>query len=179
MLSNVSFNWKDILKQVDLWTFDHKKLTVTGKDIKWSLLPTGYPTCQAIDLKESFDLKKQTPLLINFKFFPLENLGVSLNIEDQEKSLLKRRLRSHRHDYVGSALEIDSLTSRASKRFHLNICQTINLEIDSGIQCRNYPNKEYLNYRNCDENYVYKKMKKYKAMPFWAAATFEEITNRT
>ena len=182
MLSNVSFNWKNILKEVNLWTskkFDSKKLTVTGRDIKWSLLPSGYPTCQSINLTESFDLKMETPLLIAFRFFPRENLGVSLQIEDQRMSLLKRRLRSQGHDYVGSAIEIESLSSGLYKRFHLKITQTVNLEIDSGIKCRNYPNKEFLSYRNCDEKFVYEKMKAYKAIPFWAATTFEEVTNRT
>lgn len=179
LLSNISFNWKNILKEVNLWKSDGKQLAVSGRDIKWSLLPSGYPTCQSIDLTESFDLKMKTPLLIAFRFFPSENLGVSLQIEDRRMSLLKRRLRSQRHDYVGSAIEIESLSSGLYKRFHLRITQTINLEIDSGIKCRNYPNKEFLSYRECDENFVYKKMKAYKALPFWAAKTFEEVTNRT
>ena len=143
--------------------------TVTGTDIKWSLLPS-YPTCQAVDLAQYFDLKKLTPLFFVFTFFPRENLGLSLYVEDRETSLLKRSLRSQRHDYLGfgSAVEIDSLSSRVYKRFHLKISQTINLEIDSGIKCRKYPNKEFQSYRNCDEDFVYKKMKNtFKAMPFW------------
>ena len=111
VLSNVSFSWKDILKQVDLWTMDRTKFTVKGKDIKWSLLPSGYPTCQAVDLTESFDLKKQTPMFFVFKFFLRKNFGISLQIEDRRTSLLKRSLRSQRHDYVGSAIELDSLSS--------------------------------------------------------------------
>ena len=182
VLSNVSFNWKDILRQVDLWTMDRTKFTVTGTDIKWSLLPSGYPTCQAVDLTQYFDLKKVTPMFFVFKFFPRENLGLSLHIEDRETSLLKRGLRSQRHDYLGfgSAIKIDSLASGVYKRFHLKISQTINLEIDSGIKCRKYPNIEFQSYRNCDEDFVYKKMKyTFQAMPFWAAKTFEEVTNRT
>ena len=70
VLSNVSFNFKDILKQVEVYTKDRTKYNVTGKDIKWSLLPSGFPTCQAVELKKSFDLKMQTPMLISFKFFP-------------------------------------------------------------------------------------------------------------
>ena len=159
---------------------DKTKFTVKGKDIKWSLLPSGYPTCQAVDLTESFDRKKQTPMFFVFKFFLRENLGISLQIEDRRTSLLKRSLRSQRHDYVGPALELDSISSRILKRFHLLISQKINLEIDSGIQCRTYPNKEFQNYRSCDENFVYKKMKNtYNAMPFWAATNLEEVTNRT
>ena len=180
VLSNVSFDWNNILKKVDLWAIDGTKFSVTGKNIKWSLLPSGYPTCQAVDLTEIFDLKLQTPLLLAFKFFPLENLGVSIQIEDRGTSLLKRRLRSQRHDYVGSIVDIESLSKVVKKRFHLKISQTINLEIDPGIRCRNYPSKDFLNYRHCDEHFVNKKMKTtYKVMPFWAATTFEEVTNRT
>ena len=166
--------------KVGLWTKDKKNLNVTGKAIKWSLLPSGYPTCQAINLTENVDLKMHSPRVITFEFFPRENLGVSLQIEDRETALLKRRLRSQRHDYVGSAVEIDSLSRGVYKRFDLKISQKINLEIDSGIKCRNYPNKEYQSYRNCDEDFLYKKMKTtYNVIPFWAAKTFEEVTNRT
>ena len=176
----MSFDWKNILKQVDLWAIDGTNFSVTGKNITWSLLPSGYPTCQAVDLTEIFDFKMQTPLLIAFKFFALENLGVAIQIEDRGTSLLKRRLRSQRHDYVGPIVEIESLSRVVQRRFHLKISQTINLEIDSGIRCRNYPNKDFLSYRKCDENFVYKKMKTtYKVMPFWAAKTFGEVTNRT
>ena len=121
VLLNVSFNWKDILKQVDLWTMDRSKFTVAGKDINWTLIPSGYPTCQAVDLTQSFDLKKLTPMFFVFKFFPLENLGISLQIEDLKTSLLKRSLRSQRHDYLGfgSAVEIDKLSSGVYKRLDL------------------------------------------------------------
>ena len=160
---------------------DRTKYTVTGTDIKWSLLPS-YPTCQAVDLTQYFDLKKVTPKVFVFNFFPRENLELSLQIEDRGTSLLKRSLRSQRHDYLGfgSPVEIDNLSSGVFKRFHLKISQTINLEIDSGIKCRKYPNEEFQSYRSCDEDFVYKKMKNtFKAMPFWAAKTLEEVTNQT
>ena len=153
---------------------------MTGKDINWSLVPSGYPPCQVVDLTKRFNFKKQTPMFLIFKFFLHKNLGISLQIEDQRSSLIKRGLRTQRHDYVGPALAIGQLSTGAYQRYHLKISQTINLEMDSGIRCRNYPNKEFQSYRNCDENFVYKKMKnKYKAMPFWAATTLEEVTNRT
>ena len=79
-----------------------------------------------------------------------------------------------------SAQNLTLFSTGAYKRFHLKISQTINLEIDSGIQCINYPIREYLNYRKCDEHYVYEKMKTtYNVIPFWAATNFEEVTNRT
>ena len=117
--------------QVELWDMDKRNISVTGKDIKWSLLPSGYPICQSVNLSESFDLINLTPEFIVFKFFTHKNLGISLHIEDKETSLLKRSLRSQRHDYVGSAVLLNNLYPGIYKRFHLKISQTINLEMDS------------------------------------------------
>ena len=152
---------------------------MTGKDIKWSLIPSGYPTCQAVNLAKIFDLKMLTPMSFVFKFFRSKNLGISIIIGDRKRLLFKRTLRSQRHDYDGQPLKIDGLSEGKYKRFHLKISQTIDLEMDSGINCINYPNDKFQSYRNCDESFVYEKMKTFKAMPFWAAKTLEDVTNRT
>ena len=99
-------------------------------------------------------------------------------IEDKEKSLQKRSLRSQTLEYDGSRIEIDDLSSGMYKRLFLKLELTLNLDSDSGINCKNYPYDNFLSFRECDENYVYKKvLKNYKIMPFWAAKTLSDVSN--
>ena len=151
---------------------------MTGKDIKWSLLPSGFPVCQEVDLTKVFDLSTVTPLFLSINLKAVKNFGISLQIVDRQKSLAKRSLRSQRQDYEGAPVEIENLYSRVITRYYLKVSQKIHLEMETGIKCINYPHQDFASYRECDENFVYKEMKDtYNLMPFWAATNDEEVTN--
>ena len=106
------------------------------------------------------------------------DLKVSFAIEDKERSLLKRRLKSDVDAYDGPLLVLNHGQSKIYQEYFVTLSQRINLEIDSGINCLNYPSKEFHSYRDCDEDYVYNQMKHtYKIMPFWAAKTLDEVTS--
>ena len=82
--------------------------------------------------------------------------------------------------YKGSSIEINELTIPKDVFFLITIHQTIHLESDSGIQCKNYPSDLFKSYQECDETFVYNEMKnRYRIMPFWAAQNLEEVTNIT
>ena len=114
-------------------------------------------------------------------FNRLENLGVSIKIVDRDQALRRRWLRSTQAtNYEGSNINIDSLADPSYKSFFLTLSQTIYLETESGINCRNYPNNEFESFQECDEYFVYNKMKNHhKIMPFWAAKTLDEVTTLT
>ena len=58
--------------------------------------------------------------------------------------------------------------------------QNIHLEMESGINCKNYPSGDFSSYRDCDEDFVYNEMKiKHNLMPFWAAKNLDEVTKLT
>ena len=176
MMRNVSFDWSKILRSILIYQENFTELP--GKNITWSVVPADYPACQVIDLANYVEFKNVTPYFITFAFFKVENLRITLRIEDKGKSLMKRALRSQSNDYDGQPLEIDDLSTPMVKRFLITISQKINLDTDPGITCTHYPNKDYSSYRECDENFVYNEMKNnYKMMPFWAAKSLDEVTN--
>ena len=141
-------------------------------------MPSGFPTCQEVDLTNVFDLSTVTPLFVTIDLNPVKNFGMSLQIVDRKKSLAKRSLRSQRQDYDGSPVEIEDLHSKVFKRYYFKIAQTIHLEMETGIKCRNYPNQDFASYKECDESFVYNEMKDtYNLMPFWAATKDKEVTN--
>ena len=177
-MNNVSFDWAKILKTVAIYQDNFYE--ISGENISWSNLPADYPACQVIDLADQIHFNNGTPYFIVFTFNKLENLRITLRVEDRKKVLMKRALRSQSNDYDGQALEIDDLALPIVKRFVLTFSQKINLDSDPGVSCSHYPNDHFSSYKECDENFVYDEMKnKYKLMPFWAARSLNEVTNFT
>ena len=178
MLSNISMNWSSVVKEVGIKKNNGEKLTKKGEHIMWPNFLI-FPECQLIDLASLFDLKLHTPLYIWVQFHKL-NGTVSVYILDKNKALRKRYMRSEIMDYDGSALQVDDLMSPVYEKTFLDFSQTISLEGDSGINCVNYPKFSFLNFTECDEDFVYRKMKNtFNLMPFWAAKSFEEVTKLT
>ena len=55
--------------------------------------------------------------------------------------------------------------------------QTINTEEDETKKCKNYPNKDYGSYQECDNNYLYNQFRNnFGIMPVWVTDKFEEVT---
>ena len=172
MLKRVSFDWGNIVDFIEIFSSDFKQFKEDNIDLNWSLTPK-YPACKMIDLAHYFDLTKITPQVIRF-YVNKTNLKISLEIEDKERTLLKRRLKSDVNAYEGPPLVPES---HVSQEYFLTLSQRINLENDSGINCLNYPSREYQSYRHCDEDYVRHQMRHtYNIMPFWAANTLDEVT---
>ena len=179
MLRRVSFDWGNIVDSIEIFSSEFQNIKAENIDLNWSLIPK-YPACKMINLAQYFDLTKITPGVIRFLINNTANdlLKVSLNIEDKERTLLKRRLKSDVDAYDGPPLVLNNGQSKLYQEYFLTLSQQINLEIDSGINCLDYPSKEFQSYRDCDEDYIYNQMKHtYKIMPFWAAKTFDEVTS--
>ena len=105
-------------------------------------------------------------------------MGITLEIQDVRKSLLRRKILSNSLDYEGPPIELTDLYSTKVASFALFLSQTISIEAGTGKNCRNYPNEIFLSFRECDENFVYDKIvQNYSIMPFWAAKKIDEITD--
>ena len=116
ILNLTSFNWPDIVSSIHLQTYKNKVITsssVSGKNINWSLVPAGLPSCQLVHLADYFDLRGRSPKFVDFKFSTkkTKNLHISLRIEDKMKTLHKRSLRKHIQDYVGPTIEFENLNT--------------------------------------------------------------------
>ena len=61
-----------------------------GKDIDWSPIPSGFPACQTIELAKYFNLSQYSPQFVDFVLYQTEELGLSLKIMDNMKTLKKR-----------------------------------------------------------------------------------------
>ena len=175
ILTNVSVDWHSIVRNYFIVTNDNEYIPAKKN---WSLIPTEYNSCQTIDLIE--ELRNKSPRMVVFVFNKMDIGGVLVRIEDQKKTLRKRGLRSQINDYDGIPIEIDDLSSGITKKFFLTFSQRINLDTEEGIDCINYPGEEFQSYQDCDEDFVYNKMKnEFKIMPFWAAKSLDEVTNLT
>lgn len=178
ILNNVSFPWKDIIKDVKFMPIKKEwKDRKTVEGIKWSLIPQ-FPACQTVDITQYLNLTgKETPQYVYLEFNKVENLRMTVTIEDRLKMLSKRTLKSNTIDFEGPRIQIDDLMSPQYLDFYLTVSQTISLETDEGMHCQNYPTKEFESFSECDQHFVYNEMKnRYNVMPFWAAKKLDEIT---
>ena len=148
-----------------------------GKNISWSVIPQ-FPACQTVDLSRYFNLSRMTPSIVFFDFKKNQNLGIAIEVGDKRKTLEKRRLIQNSFEYEGAKIELENLYNSKTRTYALTISQTIDLETDKGKNCKDYPDKKFSSYRDCDENFVYNKVvKNYNMMPFWAAKKIDEITH--
>ena len=176
VLAEVSYDWAGIVDSIWIADANQKWFPIYGKNITWSSHPQ-YPACQVLNLNDYFDFSK-TFTIVEFYFNDIPNLAVSIKVEDIKKSLPKRPLSSNNNDYNGVPLKIENLTSNKFYEFSLTLSETLNLEVDSVKNCKNYPTEKFSSYIECDMEFVYNEMKnKYKIMPFWAAKNLEEVTN--
>lgn len=141
----------------------------------WSPIPQ-LTACQSVDISNYFNLTETVHPFIVFQFKKQQNLGLTVEIKDKRKALFRRTLKSNSFDYEGARIELKDLSSPEIVFYHITVSQTIDLETDKGKQCKDYPDQNFSSYRECDEDFVYNEVKKYKIMPFWAAKNPDEIT---
>ena len=96
-----------MIKSIELVTFEMERIKLPVEKIIWSISEQ-YPSCQSLDL---FDFVEETkiPKTIWFRFNVLENLGVTLFVEERNKAT-SRSLRIKRLIYNGPTMEIADLS---------------------------------------------------------------------
>ena len=148
-----------------------------GKNITWSVIPQ-FPACQTMDLSRFFNLSRMAPSNVFFYFKKNLNLGIALEVGDKRKTLARRRLIQNSFEYEGAKIGLESLYSSQTRTYAVTVSQIIDLETDKGKNCKDYPNKNFSSYQECDENFVYNEVEKnYNMMPFWAAKNIDAITH--
>ena len=148
--------------------------SILGKDINWSKADQ-YPSCQPLDLFDYYDMETFTPKHIFFAFNKIDNLGATLLLEDKNR-VSSRSLRSNRLIYSGPSLISNNLATTTHPVIIIKISQTIDSELDSDKNCKNYPYKNFENYGSCDEDFVYQEVSNYGVMPFWATKDYKNVT---
>ena len=133
--------------------------------------------CQTFFL-DHYEMKTKRLLQI-FLFFKENKNRIMLTIHDKERVLIKRGLKAEIDSYDGEHMELD-LENPMNRKYFISMKQNIHLEMESGINCKNYPSGDFSSYRDCDEDFVYNEMKiKHNLMPFWAAKNLDEVTKLT
>ena len=107
VLSTVSFEWRNIVEEVSFLSWEEKWIKIPGENLSWYHHDI-FPGCQNLNLSQ-FDLNILRPKQILVDFFKVDNLGVSLLLEDKRKALRKRSITSNILDYDGPFMEIENL----------------------------------------------------------------------
>ena len=171
----MSFDWRKIVEEVTFLSWEEKWIKISGENLSWYHHDL-FPGCQNLNLSQ-LDLNILRPKQILVDFFKVDNLGVSLLLEDKRKALRKRSITSNRLDYDGPFMEIENLKEPKRQKFVISIEETIDLDTDPDKRCKNYPVGQYDSYRECDEDFVYEHIKSENhMMPFWATQSMDQVT---
>ena len=180
VLSKVSVKWKTIISKIKISSVGFKTKSISGRNLKWSKVPLYSGGCQSLDLKHYFNLTgSDAPLEISFYLYKVENHGISIYIQERNKALKRRTLKSNLLSYSGPVIENSDLIEPILYKEIVSISQNLFSERDTLKKCRNYPNEDYESYRECDEQFVYQDLRtEYKVMPFWAADKMNEVSSQ-
>ena len=102
-----------------------------------------------------------TPLQLFFDFKKLENIGISLFVKERNKALKSRPLKSSMLNYLGVELLNEDLNKTIYLTAILTSTQALDSEEEEDKKCKIYPHGGFQNFTECDENFVYEKMKNY------------------
>ena len=176
ILSNVSYEWKSIIKEIEVYSTDGLFHDLSGDNLSTTWDDIQFPSCRTIDLSKNFDMV-HVPKQLFLIFHKLENHAISIYILDKKK-VLRRPLKVAMLDYSGPSIAINDLNLPKSERIMLSISQFIDSEFDENKKCMNYPNKTFKSYALCDEKFVYNQFKtKFSPiMPFWVTRNLREVT---
>ena len=175
-MTNLSYDWNKIVEKVAIYTIDNEIINVSGENIRWSLAEQ-YPNCQPLDLWDYFDFKNDTPLLIYIFFKRVDNLGVTISIEDRQKAV-SRTLKSNRLMYTGPSLSLSNLSAPIRHSSIISVSQLIDSELDADKNCKNYPFENFYSFKECDNDFIFNEaFSKEGVVPFWATHNFTNVTS--
>lgn len=84
-MKNLTFHWNDFVKKVRIYTNDNKEKSVNSMNIIWPTVEH-FPSCKPLDLFDYFDINANTPQQIFFEFYLVDNMQVTLILEDRNKA---------------------------------------------------------------------------------------------
>ena len=77
-------NWTSIVHKIQIYTINEEYIFVSEDKIMWKKTPT-YQNCQNLDFWDYFDLKLVTPIQIMFYLNKIENIVISIQINERNK----------------------------------------------------------------------------------------------
>ena len=172
-MKNVSFNWNNLIHEVEIYTTDLQIIKVSGDDFNWSFVHQYY-SCQLLDLFDYFDMNTITPKQIIFYFYKVNYFDVTLIIDERNK-ITSRYLKYSRLMSSGPSLKLN-LNETMVIQVVDRISQSIYSEFDLEKKCQNYPNEQYESYKMCDDSFVQKEVSKTGLIPFWTTNNYSTVT---
>ena len=126
-----------------------------------------------------FDIRTLPPSpsplkVLVFKCFVYTSLSVTVLMEERNK-VTSRSLIYNKLMNAGSST-LNDLSRGAFLRFFNTIAQNIDSEFNPQKICRNYPNKMYKSFKECDDKFVFEEVEKIGLMPFWATNNYTMVT---
>ena len=135
-----------------------------------------FPSCTSLDINDLVNLSSVPT--ISRLMFAISKSDTILNFYVEDKKHQSRRpLMSNRLAYKGPPVTIHLHKPKAIRMIY-SIRQFIDSEEDKQKKCRNYPNKDFVSFKECDEHFINEKLRnEFKGVvPFWMSNDFGNVT---
>ena len=163
--------------EVWTWTSDSIRGGINFPSSQAKLLKPNFPhNCLSLDIAKNKDIKKQGVKNIYIEIYRKSGFGVELFLEDRHRSC-SRTIKYSRLAQTGANIVIDDLGKTVDKKYVVKLKENVLLEEDPLAKCRNYPNKDYDSYNDCDEDFLIKIFQKYfRFYPIWVTSNKSLVT---
>ena len=167
-----SYSPEDVIKRITLYFESGARIGLNHSYVY--LERANYPlNCWNFNLKNFPEVKNDLIQSIYFWFNGRKNIS-SIQIKAQGRHLVSHRDLFHNSFYsTGDAVIGDP---GFYKKYGIEISENVYVEEDPSKDCRDYPNKEYESFADCDNQYVRNVCKKHDINPVWLTNDFANVT---
>ena len=167
---------------VQVTTLSGRKVTLDIDDIVQEE-PINYPdNCQTLDVTKEYEMKMEgvKDIQINFKvnlnLNILPNISISVDLLGKSSACI-RNLAEFAFSQSGERIVFGHFLD---KRYAIKIFGDQFVEEDPGNDCRNYPNEDFLSYKDCDQDYMKKEVDRISPglNPVWLSDHLSQATPR-
>ena len=172
----IDYKIEDLVKLIKIETMSRERVSVIAKD---NLVKKGinYPgNCYTLDVTRLQDVVEKGITRILIKF--VDNTSVSVEVYLLGKTLDSRRnLRSNTFYTQGLPIRPKH---RIWSSYIVKTQEVVYVEEDQSKECRNYPNREFLSFGECDDQGAKNFLAKHfpNIIPVWLTDNMASVTTR-
>ena len=139
-----------IFNYVYLWTKDDERIYIPFEQLKASRV--NYPNnCRSLNLSSIPELRGKHFMELILDVNELGDYAVEVQLQGDTLDC-NRNIKEHSLHSSGDAIRLN--VENVWKAYMLDITQRVFVEDDPTNTCRDYPNKEYLSFKQCDDQFV-------------------------
>ena len=163
---------EEIIKYVYVWTRDGFAIDIPFEYLNASRV--NYPNnCRSLELSKIQMLKEERIQQLVLNIGHIGNYEIEINLSGKTLDC-RRPIKEHSLHSTGDSIRL--VKENVTRAYMVEIGQRIFVEEDPTNACRDYPNKDYLSYEQCDDHFVRSLLP--GLTPIWLTDDLSEVSTQ-